>query len=98
MTVSEETSHSANRFSGGAIYLPIAYSSLTKKSTPLRVVSVGGKNMSPHEYMVREGIELSLGLSRPRSTAPAEPARDEYVLATGTGAVHRLWLLHGIYS
>lgn len=54
--------------------------------------------MSPHEYMVREGIELSLGLSRPTSTAPVEPAREEYVLATGSAAVHRLWLLHSIYS
>jgi ubiquinone/menaquinone biosynthesis C-methylase UbiE len=58
--------------------------------------------MSPHEYMVREGIELTIGLSRTAS-APAvveEPGlnSEEYVLATGTAAVHRLWLLHGIYS
>ncbi|HXA52774.1 MAG TPA: methyltransferase domain-containing protein [Candidatus Acidoferrum sp.] len=54
--------------------------------------------MTPHEYMVREGIEISIGFSRFTRTALAEPGREEYVLATGTAAVHRLWLLHGIYS
>jgi ubiquinone/menaquinone biosynthesis C-methylase UbiE len=56
--------------------------------------------MTPHEYMVREGIDLSIGFSRSTmgEFTPAEPGREEYVLATGTAAVHRLWLLHGIYS
>jgi SAM-dependent methyltransferase len=52
--------------------------------------------------MVREGIELTIGLSRTASVPAVleEPGlnSEEYVLATGKAAVHRLWLLHSIYS
>jgi len=58
--------------------------------------------MTMHEYMVREGIDLSLGLpfSMGSSQRPAHSGSGgaEYVLATGTAAVHRLFILHSIYS
>jgi ubiquinone/menaquinone biosynthesis C-methylase UbiE len=60
--------------------------------------------MKTYEYMVREGIELCVGLSNKKFTDPAlappqpSPGNDPYVLATGAAAVHRLWLLHSIYA
>ena len=60
--------------------------------------------MTMYEYMVREGINLSIGLSskNPSNTVigsrQAIQGSDPYVLATGAAAVHRLWVLHGIYG
>lgn len=60
--------------------------------------------MTMYEYMVREAIDLSLGLANSNFSGPdfgsrqPAPGSDTYVLATGAAAVHRLWTLHGIYA
>src|SRR3954447_16938411 len=60
--------------------------------------------MTTYEYMVREGIDLSIGLPSKKSSSTVIGSRqaiqgsDPYVLATGAAAVHRLWVLHGIYA
>lgn len=55
--------------------------------------------MTMQEYMVREGIDLTLGLQFAAGRAASTGVnREEYVLATGTAAVHRLFILHNIYA
>ena len=65
--------------------------------------------MTKHEYTFRDEIDITLGLlqrvaaepksRKGRETAPhSNAAREDYVLATGAGAVRRLFILHNIYS
>jgi SAM-dependent methyltransferase len=65
--------------------------------------------MTPNRFRVRDEIDITLGLAQNIGTdreARKERARttgsslgsEEYVLATGTAAVRRLFVLHNIYS